>query len=309
MHSTHSTNSDRRPSVHATGDLTFIEQHSVNSLLSLPITHTIYSICESQIYNQSNGEMRIDDIIMDYDSSHEAESGYEEENNENYDNYKSCETSETNDPDFAKFVSDFCQIESQGFGLIPSLRNTYYYNCLNACAVSHYNNHMEPSSQIIGSTIHSWIMKKLLNKGNKSEIIPILEEPLWALADGIMTQLRKIDSSAFHGLSRVLISVRAGHVYLLHMIGDEIIMPSHDKNFLQQFPLFVDIAIKVQNENPHVARRNSCQVFVAVEHAKFKGQNYGCTSNTPYKTPDNSRRQHFLSFNTRMINTPSVEGQ
>ncbi|CAG8469858.1 31152_t:CDS:2 [Racocetra persica] len=249
--------------------------------------------------------MGINDMIRNDDSSHEAISGYGEENNENHDDYNSsCETNDTKDP-FAKFVSDFCQIESHGFGLIPSLRKTYYYDCLNACAISHYDNCIEPSSQIIGSVIHSWLIKKLLSTG---EHIPILEEPLWALAEGIMAQLRK-NSNVFHGLSKVLISVRAGHVYLLHMIGDEIIMSSHDKNFLQQFPLFVDVAIKVQEEHPHVVRRNPCQVFVAVEHAKFKGENYGCTSSAPYRGPNNNRRQHFLSFNTRMITTPSIEGQ
>ncbi|CAG8638832.1 5092_t:CDS:1, partial [Racocetra fulgida] len=43
-------------------------------------------------------------------------------------------------------------------------------------------------SQKIGSVIHSWLIKKLLST---SEHIPILEEPLWALAEGIMVQLRK----------------------------------------------------------------------------------------------------------------------
>ncbi|KAF0483930.1 hypothetical protein F8M41_023176 [Gigaspora margarita] len=302
MHSTHSAKFDN---LCVPDNLTFIEQPPINPLLSSPITsHTVSSIHESQNFNHSNNEMEINNGIMNVESSCEPISGYGGENDESYDDYDvSCETTDT---DFAKFVNEFSQFEARGLDIIPNIRKTYYYNSLNACAIPHGDNCTDPSLQKIDSVIHSWLVEKLLPSGGNitGENIPILDDSPRASADDIMTQLKE-NLSAFHGLSKVLISVRAGHIYLLHMIGDEIIMPPNEKNFFQQFPLFVDVAIKIQKV-PHMARRNSCQVLVAVEHMKFKGENRSCAS---HASPDNNHCQRFLSFNTRMINTPSVEGQ
>ncbi|CAG8470205.1 28780_t:CDS:2 [Dentiscutata erythropus] len=239
----------------------------------------------------NNGTMNVE--------SYETMSGGEDK--ENYDGYDgSCETVDKNDGDLAKFVNEFCQFETRGLDLIPSLKKTYYYNSLNACAIPDDDSYIDPCLQKIDFIIHSWLVDKLLHT---SENIPILEELPRTLAEDIMAQLRN-DLCAFQGLSKVLISVRAGHVYLLHMNGDEIKMPPNETSFFQQFPLFVDVAIKVQKAYPHMARRNSCQVLVAVEHVKFKVEDCGCTSHTP---PDNNPCQR--TYNTRMITAPYVEGQ
>ena len=41
-------------------------------------------------------------------------------------------------------------------------------------------------------------------------------------------------ASVLNGLAKVLINIRAGHVYLLHMIGDEIVMAPKCERFFQQ---------------------------------------------------------------------------
>ncbi|RIA80846.1 hypothetical protein C1645_584643 [Glomus cerebriforme] len=125
-----------------------------------------------------------------------------------------------------------------------------------------------------------------------------------------MSKLRET-ASALSGLSKVLINIRAGHVYLLHMIGDVIVMDQNYERFFQQkkirfveFPLFVNVSIKVQEYSPS-ERHNTCQVLVAVEHVTIKDARGENRNSIPVSCKFSQHQAFDGTYtNTRAISSP-----
>ncbi|CAG8694768.1 uncharacterized protein OCT59_019412 [Rhizophagus irregularis] len=236
------------------------------------------------------------------DDNEVAVSRYEgEDNDENYEDdlYVSPSNFESiiKDPYLLAFFRELCENRSYG-SPVSSFERTCYFNGANSFAIPNRGDYIQPASQNIAHILELWLTEKLSNIG---ETIPILEEYPQISAESIMTKLKETVSS-LNGLEKVLINIRAGHVYLLHMIGDVVVMDQNCERFFQQFPLFVNVSIKVQEHSPSV-RHNTCQVLVAVEHVTMKGENRNIPLSCRF-----SHQQH-QSFdgaftNTRVASSP-----
>jgi len=251
------------------------------------------------------------------DSNYSYETRYEEvtegEDDENYEDdandlYVPPSNFETTvkDPFFTTFVRELSQDENNGY--VASFQKICYFNGADSYAIPHHGNHIQPASQNIAHILEWWLTEKLSHTG---ETIPILEESPQISAESIMSMLRET-ASALNGLAKVLINIRAGHVYSLHMIGDEIVMAPNCERFFQQFPLFVNVSIKVQH-SPSV-RHNTCQVLVAVEHVTMKDQSTagdirGGENRSGVLTPCKFSQQHHQTFDAKTRVTSSPDGQ
>ncbi|CAG8491254.1 10690_t:CDS:2, partial [Acaulospora morrowiae] len=156
---------------------------------------------------------------------------------------------------------------NDGYSSVDSFSRMLYFDGAGSYVIPHHDAHMQQASQSIiriFQITEQWLIEKLFHN---SDSMPILEESPQDATDGIMHKLKEV-SFALNGLSRVLISIRAGHVYSLHMIGDEIVMPESYESFAKRFPLFVNISVDVQTSHPFMTRHdshNTCRVLVAAE--------------------------------------------
>ncbi|CAG8533661.1 6656_t:CDS:2 [Dentiscutata heterogama] len=227
---------------------------------SLPTPPNEYAMDEDQDFI-TDGDSSCEAFAYNHDNSIEGEDDYDEAD----ESYISSNFDTTiNDPEFANFSNEL----SQESGNVTSFQKIYYFNTC-SYEVPHYGNHMQPALRNIALIVESWLTEKLLYR-YAGDAIPILEESPQISAESVMTKL-KMALGAFNNLSKVYIKIRAGHVYSLHMINDEIVISPNHKQFIQEFPLFVNVSIKVQKRSA-AARNTMCRVLVGVEHVTMQGQ-------------------------------------
>ncbi|RIB17371.1 hypothetical protein C2G38_1438675 [Gigaspora rosea] len=163
-------------------------------------------------------------FLYSHDDSIEGEDDYDEADESYISSYNFDTT--INDPEFSNFLNELSQEPSDH---TISFQKFYFFNTC-SYEVPHHGNHMQPALQNIALVVESWLTEQLLYAGDS---IPILEESPQISAEGVMTKL-KMALNAFDGLSNVYIKIRAGHVYLLHMIDDEIVIAPNHKQFIQE---------------------------------------------------------------------------
>ncbi|CAI2198065.1 1534_t:CDS:2, partial [Funneliformis geosporum] len=264
--------------------------------LMLPILD-IDMLHESQEYNSSHDTPACKEVVSTEGENDDLD--YEDSTNELYVTPSNFETT-VSDPYISTFIDELLQDENDGF--VASFQKICYFNGADAYAVPHRGNHIQPASQNIAHIVEWWLTEKLSHTG---ETIPILEESPQTSAESIIFKIREV-ASALNGMAKVLINIRAGHVYSLHMIGDEIVMAPNYERFFQQFPLFVNVSIKVQEHLPS-ARHNTCQVLVAVEHVTMKDQTV-VENRIPCKFSQHYHQSFDESFTTTRT-TSSPDGQ
>jgi len=272
-------------------------------LFSMPISSQEYDnmLHESQEYIMDDNET----AVNRYEEMNEGE-----DDDENYEDdlYVPPSNFETTfkDPYLVTFLREL--YENRGYGSpVASFQKICYFNGADSYAIPHRGNHIQPASQNIAHILEWWLTEKLSHTGHTDEAIPILDESPQISAESIMSKLREA-ASALNGLAKVLINIRAGHAYLLHMIGDVIVMDQNCERFFQQFPLFVNVSIKVQGHSPSV-RHNTCQVLVAVEHVTMKDARGENRNSIPVSCKFS---QHHQAFDTTFTNTrvtSSPDGQ
>ncbi|CAG8628679.1 44827_t:CDS:2 [Gigaspora margarita] len=162
-------------------------------------------------------------FLYSHDDSIEGENDYDEAD-ESYISSSNIDTT-INDPELLNVLNELSQEPSDH---IISFQKFYYFNTC-SYEVPHHGNHMQPALQNIALIVESWLTEQLLYAGDS---IPILEESPQISAESVMTKL-KMALNAFDDLSNVSIQIRAGHVYLLHMIDDEIVISPNHKQFIQ----------------------------------------------------------------------------
>ncbi|CAG8498964.1 3432_t:CDS:2 [Dentiscutata erythropus] len=182
-----------------------------------------YAMDEDQEFI-TDGDSSREAFTYNHDNSIEGEDYYDEAD-ESYITSPSFDTT-INDPEFANFSNEF----SQESGNVISFQKTYYFNTC-SYEVPHSGNHMQPALQNIALIVESWLTEKLYRYAG--DAIPILEESPQISAESVMTKL-KMALGAFNNLSKVDIKIRAGHVYSLHMINDEIVISPNHKQFIQE---------------------------------------------------------------------------
>ncbi|KAF0492499.1 hypothetical protein F8M41_021700 [Gigaspora margarita] len=225
-------------------------------------------------------------FLYSHDDSIEGEDDYDEAD-ESYISSSNFDTT-INDPELLNVLNELSQEPSDH---IISFQKFYYFNTC-SYEVPHHGNHMQPALQNIALIVESWLTEQLLYAGDS---IPILEESPQISAESVMTKL-KMALNVFDDLSNVSIQIRAGHVYLLHMIDDEIVISPNHKQFIQDFPLFVNVKIKVQ-ERSAATRNTTCRVLVAVEHVTMKNQ-----SMDEIKDQSSVLAQNKISYNYQLTN-------
>lgn len=266
-------------------------------LMPASTEYDIDMLHECQEYNSSHDSPANKEAVSTEGEDDDLD--YEDATNELYVTPSNFETT-INDPYISAFIEELLQDEIDGF--VASFQKICYFNGADAYAVPHRGNHIQPASVNIAHIVEWWLTEKLSHTG---ETIPILEESPQTSAESIMFKLREV-ASALNGMAKVLINIRAGHVYSLHMIGDEIVMAPNYERFFQQFPLFVNVSIKVQEHLPS-ARHNPCQVLVAVEHVTMKDQT-AIENRVPCKFSQHYHQSFEESFTTTRTNS-SPDGQ
>ncbi|CAG8535992.1 10341_t:CDS:2 [Acaulospora colombiana] len=151
-------------------------------------------------------------------------------------------------------------------GPVDSFRRMLYFDGAGSYLIPRHDAHAQSASQNIAEIIDRWFIEKLSQ--NDVSMMPILEESPQSAIDGILSKLR--DSFVLRGLSNVLISIRAGHVYSLHMNGDEIELPQNYESFVKTFPLFVNVSVDVKNARH--SSHNTCKILVVAERVTELGE-------------------------------------
>ncbi|RHZ45609.1 hypothetical protein Glove_668g8 [Diversispora epigaea] len=167
-------------------------------------------------------------------------------------------------------ISDSCirnftrelECDSYHHGSVADFQKVFYFNGADSYAIPHNGTQVQPTSLNIARVVECWLKEELFHR--QQEFMPILEESPLVATQGIISKLRE-EASLLNGLSKVSINIRVGHIYLLHMIGDEIVMSQNYEALAQLFPLFVNVSIKVQPHSIFTRNNHTCKVLVAVE--------------------------------------------
>ncbi|KAI8063162.1 hypothetical protein BC940DRAFT_243726 [Gongronella butleri] len=134
-------------------------------------------------------------------------------------------------------------------GISPS-RNIYFMDGANRfISLPTMMGHASRATSHVARVFEQWLQDKLGYQSTlMADRLPILEDSVDLLAEDIMNKLKSRSSvRGLTGVRKLLIHVRAGHVYSLDQLDNAAMPPlSADMlDFFQQFPLFIETTIFV----------------------------------------------------------------
>ncbi|KAG0169540.1 hypothetical protein DFQ28_003591 [Apophysomyces sp. BC1034] len=115
----------------------------------------------------------------------------------------------------------------------------------------------------VARVFEDWIGHRIHNHSSH-ERLPIIEDDVELLAEDLLNTV-KSRPRCLHGLSKVLIKLRTGHVYSYNSLedGQPLITEDMEDYFFQKFPLFIEVTIHTAAVN---LRDESCQLLLVVEN-------------------------------------------
>ncbi|KAI8064205.1 hypothetical protein BC940DRAFT_242614 [Gongronella butleri] len=126
-------------------------------------------------------------------------------------------------------------------------RNTYFMDGGNRfISVPNLGYHTKPSASI-ARLFEDWLAEKLYcqptSEAAEQQRLPILQDSVELVAEDILNKI-KSNQMWRKGIDKVLIKVRAGHVYTYHSLeGGQPLITQEMEELFQQFPLFVEMHV------------------------------------------------------------------
>ncbi|KAI1321442.1 hypothetical protein EDD11_005133 [Mortierella claussenii] len=161
------------------------------------------------------------------------------------------------------------KMEQDYWKSVSTIRSTYFFDGIGRgggfLAIPHLASHGNAKTNVICRLLEAWLTKKLVEP-TISDSIPVLEDNIQSSVQSIERHL-KSDPKVWAGISQAFIHIRCGHVFMLDACcDDETIVHLGADEFYQDYPLFVDVEIKMQGDVGQLPRRQPTEVLIAFQN-------------------------------------------
>ncbi|KAF9353680.1 hypothetical protein BGX26_008565 [Mortierella sp. AD094] len=152
---------------------------------------------------------------------------------------------------------------------VSTIRSTYFFDGIGRgggfLAIPHLASHGNAKTNVICRLLEDWLTKKLVEP-TISDSIPVLEDSIESSVLSIERHLKR-DAKVWVGISQASIHIRCGHVFMLDTCcDDQTIIHLGADEFYHEYPLFVDVEIKMQGESPQNSRTKPIEVLIAFQN-------------------------------------------
>ncbi|KAG0214037.1 hypothetical protein BGX28_002903 [Mortierella sp. GBA30] len=167
---------------------------------------------------------------------------------------------------------------------VSTIRTTYFFDGIGRgggfLAIPHLASHGNAKTNVICRLLEAWLTKKLVEP-TISDSIPVLEDNIQSSVQSIEQHLRQ-ESKVWAGISRSFIRIRCGHVFVLDTCcDDDTIVHLGADEFYQDYPLFVDVEIKMHCDATQQSKESSTEVLIAFENVMNRNKKMNGTDK-PY---------------------------
>ncbi|KAF9203242.1 hypothetical protein BGZ49_006635 [Haplosporangium sp. Z 27] len=161
------------------------------------------------------------------------------------------------------------KLDSDYWKSVSTIRSTYFFDGIGRgggfLAIPHLASHGNAKTNVICRLLESWLTKKLVEP-TISDSIPVLEDSIQSSIISIERHLKR-DPKVWAGISKASIHIRCGHVFMLDSCcDDQTIIHLGADEFYHEYPLFVDVEIKMQGEAPQNSRVEPIEVLIAFQN-------------------------------------------
>ncbi|GJJ73356.1 hypothetical protein EMPS_05714 [Entomortierella parvispora] len=166
---------------------------------------------------------------------------------------------------------------------VSTIRSTYFFDGIGRgggfLAIPHLASHGNAKTNVICRLLEAWLTKKLVEP-TISDSIPVLEDNIQSSVQSIERHL-KADPRVWAGISQAFIHIRCGHVFMLDACcDDQTIVHLGADEFYQEYPLFVDVEIKMHGDTRCPSTTNPTEVLIAFQNVV--NRNKGPESEQPF---------------------------
>lgn len=145
---------------------------------------------------------------------------------------------------------------------VSTIRSTYFFDGIGRgggfLAIPHLASHGNAKTNVLCRLLEDWLTKKLVEP-TISDSIPVLEDSIQSSILSIERHL-KADPRVWAGISQAFIHIRCGHVFMLDSCcDDKTIVHLGADEFYQDYPLFVDVEIKMNGDANSVQQQLNSQ--------------------------------------------------
>ncbi|KAF9913383.1 hypothetical protein BX616_010111 [Lobosporangium transversale] len=159
---------------------------------------------------------------------------------------------------------------------VSTIRTTYFFDGIGRgggfLAIPHIASHGNAKTNVICRLLEAWLTKKLVEP-TISDSIPVLEDNIESSVESIERHLRQ-DPKVWSGISKSFIHIRCGHVFMLDTCcDDETIVHLGADEFYQDYPLFVDVEIKMHCDSNHLPKDHSTELLIAFQNVVNRTKN------------------------------------
>ncbi|ORY04309.1 hypothetical protein K493DRAFT_333946 [Basidiobolus meristosporus CBS 931.73] len=170
------------------------------------------------------------------------------------------------------------ELDSECFSPVSTVRLTYFFDIGRGggfLSIPHIGSHGSVATSFIARVVEHWLGDKLSGSADAENFVPVLEEKVDKLAQSILQRLKgelfssvtRSELRSFSKLSKVFIEVRAGHVFSLPKCCDDAtVVQLGVEEFFQEYPLFVDMSIRVKPLGPNEPYTSNTQISLSFQN-------------------------------------------
>ncbi|KAF9396525.1 hypothetical protein CPC16_000633 [Podila verticillata] len=161
-------------------------------------------------------------------------------------------------------------MEEDRWKSISTVRSTYFFDGIGRgggfLAIPHLASHGNAKTNVICRLLEAWLTKKLVEP-TISDSIPVLEDNIQSSVLSIEQHLQENAKVWATGISKAVVHIRCGHVFMLNSCcDDETIVHLGADEFYQDYPLFVDVEIKMHCDSNHAREHNATEILIAFQN-------------------------------------------
>ncbi|KAF9962610.1 hypothetical protein BGZ72_000030 [Mortierella alpina] len=177
--------------------------------------------------------------------------------------------SQVNKEDHHSYECFVNKMEEDYWKSVSTIRTTYFFDGIGRgggfLAIPHLASHGNAKTNVICRLLEAWLTEKLVEP-TISDSIPVLEDNIQSSVQSIEQHLRQ-DLKVWSGISKSFIHIQCGHVFMLDTCCDDnTIVHLGADEFYQDYPLFVDVEIKMHCDGGQQAKESSTEVMIAFKN-------------------------------------------
>jgi len=177
--------------------------------------------------------------------------------------------SQANKEDHHSYECFVNKMEEDYWKSVSTIRTTYFFDGIGRgggfLAIPHLASHGNAKTNVICRLLEAWLTEKLVEP-TISDSIPVLEDNIQSSVQSIEQHLRQ-DLKVWTGISKSFIHIQCGHVFMLDTCCDDnTIVHLGADEFYQDYPLFVDVEIKMHCDGGQQTKESSTEVMIAFKN-------------------------------------------